>query len=114
MLLFPACEEDIVRRFPGASAATTFRAGMRSILAVPLISRDEVIGALHFRAKKPNAYREQDLRLAERIGAQIAGAIANAQLYSDLDRQAWESRIGLDARLNTSGMSDRRNEVLYG
>ena len=57
---------------------------MRSLLRVPLIYRDEVIGSLHFRSKKPNAYTDRDLRLAERIGAQIAGAIANAQLFSDL------------------------------
>jgi PAS domain S-box-containing protein len=84
MLLNPMSNEEIVRRFLSASAATAFRIGMRSIMAVPLISGDEVIGGLHFRTKKPNAYTEQDLHLAERIGAQIAGAIANAQLYSTL------------------------------
>jgi diguanylate cyclase (GGDEF)-like protein/PAS domain S-box-containing protein len=41
---------------------------------------------LHFRSKKPDAYKEQDLRLAERIGRQIAGAIANAQLFTDLKK----------------------------
>ena len=53
-------------------------------MSVPLIVRDEVIGALHFRSRKPDEYRPEDLRLAERIGEQIAGAIANAQLYADL------------------------------
>jgi diguanylate cyclase (GGDEF)-like protein/PAS domain S-box-containing protein len=53
-------------------------------MSVPLIYRDEVIGALHFWSKKPEAYTEKDLRLAERIGSQIAGAIAGAQLYKDL------------------------------
>ena len=84
LFLHPASAEEIVGRFPHASSATTFRAGMRSIMAVPLISRDEVIGALHFRATKPNVYSEQDLLLAGRIGRQIAGAIANAQLYAGL------------------------------
>lgn len=83
MLLNLMSDEEIASRFPSASAATTFRVGMRSIMAVPLISRNEVIGGLHFRAKKPNAYMEQDLRLAEMIGAQIAGAIANAQLFRE-------------------------------
>ena len=45
-----------------------------------------MIGALVFRAEKPNAYMEQDLRLAERIGAQIAGAIVNAQLFAELKK----------------------------
>jgi two-component system cell cycle sensor histidine kinase/response regulator CckA len=65
---------------------STFQEGIRSFMGVPLISRDKVIGVLHFRSKKPDTYREQDLRLAERIGAQIAGAIANAQLYKELKK----------------------------
>jgi PAS domain S-box-containing protein len=80
----PVEVDEVDGRFPAASTATTFRAGMRSMMCVPLISRDEVIGCLHFRSEKTNAYSEQDLRLAERIGAQIAGAIANAQLFVGL------------------------------
>ena len=63
---------------------TSLKAGMRSLMSVPLISRDEVIGVLHFRSKDASAYTEEDLRLAERIGAQIAGAIANARLFAKL------------------------------
>jgi GAF domain-containing protein len=59
---------------------------MRSLLGVPLIYRGEVIASLHFRSKTPNAYTEWHLRLAERIGAQIAGAIGSAQLFSDLKK----------------------------
>ncbi len=62
----------------------SFKAGMRSMMSVPLISRNQVIGALHFRMIRPNAYTERDLRLAERIAARITGAIANAKLFSDL------------------------------
>jgi diguanylate cyclase (GGDEF)-like protein/PAS domain S-box-containing protein len=45
-----------------------------------------VIGVLHFRSKKPNAYTAQDLSLAERIGRQIAGAIANTLLFTELKK----------------------------
>lgn len=92
ILLNPMGKEDVVRRFPSASAATTFRVGMRSILAVPLISGDEAIGGLHFRSKKRNGYTEQDLLLAERIGSQIAGAIANARIFQDLNKAERELR----------------------
>ncbi|MFH1079824.1 MAG: diguanylate cyclase [Pseudomonadota bacterium] len=78
----PTSIDEIVGRFPRLTVI--FQAGLRSILCVPLIYRDEVIGVLHFRSKKLSAYTEQDLRLAERIGEQIAGTIANAQLYADL------------------------------
>lgn len=65
---------------------SSVRAGMRSLMSVPLISRGEVIGVLHFRSKKANAYAERDLLLAERIGAQIAEAIANARLFAELGK----------------------------
>ena len=80
----PKNVEEMDQRFPNHAA--TVQAGMRSLMGVPLIYRDEVIGSLHFRSKTPNAYTDRDLRLAERIGAQIAGAIANAQLFSDLKK----------------------------
>ncbi len=65
---------------------TTFQAGLRSMMSVPLISKDQVIGVMHIRAIKPNAYTERDVQLAESIGAQIAGAIANAQLFAERNR----------------------------
>jgi diguanylate cyclase (GGDEF)-like protein/PAS domain S-box-containing protein len=74
--------EEMVQRFP--KHAATVQAGIRSLMDVPLIYRDEVIASLHFRSKTPNAYTDRDLNLAERIGAQIAGAIANTQLFNDL------------------------------
>ena len=80
----PASVEEMHRRFPDHYASV--KAGMHSLLSVPLISGDETIGSLHFRSKKPDAYTEQDLRLAERIGTQIAGAIANAQLFTELKK----------------------------
>ena len=56
------------------------------MISVPLIAQDKVMGIMHIRAIKPNAYTERDVPLAERIGAQIAGAIANAQLFADRKR----------------------------
>ena len=76
--------EEITERFP--AARTGFKAGMRSLLNVPLISQGEVIGGLAFRSKTPNAYTERDISLGQRIGDQIAGAIANAQIYANLKR----------------------------
>jgi two-component system cell cycle sensor histidine kinase/response regulator CckA len=72
-------EKEIATRFPGL--LTAFRAGLRSMMMVPLISKDQRIGVLHFQSTKPQAYTQSDLRLAERVGTQIAGAIANAQLF---------------------------------
>jgi PAS domain S-box-containing protein len=77
-------------RFPGL--LHSYHAGLQSFLSVPLISNDQAIGALHFRTSKVNAYTETDLRLAERVGHQIAGAIANAQLFSERNRAEKEQQ----------------------
>lgn len=82
MFSHPLSVEEMDKRFPNHSA--TIQAGMRSLLSVPLISRGSVIASLHFRSRQRNVYTEQDLRLAERIGEQIAGAIANSRLYAGL------------------------------
>lgn len=84
MITRPADAEQTTGRFP--VLVNDVEAGLRSMMSVPLISRDEVIGTLHFRSKKPDVYTKQDLRLAERIGAQIAGAIANARFFADLKK----------------------------
>jgi PAS domain S-box-containing protein len=69
-------------RFP--MLVSTFQAGFRSIMNVPLYAKGEIIGGLLLRSVQPNAYSIKDLRLAERVGVQIAGAIANSQLYFGL------------------------------
>jgi len=76
--------EEVVTRLP--RLLPTFQAGFRSLIAVPLISKDNVIGVLHMRSVKQNTYTEAEVELAESIGSQIAGAIANAKLYAEQKR----------------------------
>ena len=58
--------------------------GFRTLLVVPLIAHNDVIGLLTLRSTRLNGYDHDDLSLAERVGAQIAGAIANAQVHEIL------------------------------
>ena len=76
--------ENAIRQFPGL--LTGYRAGLRSMVLVPLISQDQVIGVLNLGSTQPNVYTEADIKLAENIGAQIAGAIANAELFAAIRR----------------------------
>ena len=84
LLIHTEDENELFKAYP--HLLNSFRAGFRSMISVPLISKDEVIGALHFRSLKPNAYTELDLSLSERVGHQIAGAIANAKLFNEQKR----------------------------
>ena len=93
-IIHPTNIEEIAEQYP--TLASNFEVGLRSMLSVPLFSHDEVIGGLHFRTIKPNAYTERDLHMAERIGAQIAGAIANAELFKNLRDMEQERKLLVD------------------
>lgn len=84
LLVQPRDRAELRARFP--LLLPHYDAGTRSFLTIPLISRNEVIGNLLLWSTEPNRYSERDLALAERIGSQIAGAIANSQLYADRAR----------------------------
>jgi PAS domain S-box-containing protein len=87
-LIIPTEDEDeVAAQIPGL--LPVFRAGIRSTMMVPLIYRDEVIGVLNLQSIKPKAFTEKELRIAERIGNQIAGAVANSRLFIKL-KQAEE------------------------
>jgi len=75
-------------RFP--MLLSTFQAGFRSIMNIPFFSKGEIVGGLLLRSFKPYAYTDHDVRLAERVGNQIAGAIANAKLYTGLKKSEQE------------------------
>ena len=76
--------EELKIRFPGL--LNSFQAGLRSMMSVPLFAKDRVIGSFHIRSLKQNAYSETDMKLAARVGNQIAGAVANAQLFIERKR----------------------------
>jgi PAS domain S-box-containing protein len=84
MILDLAGEEEFFKEYP--RAMPDYQAGLRTSMSVPLISNDEVIGVLHLHSVERNAYTERDMAVAERVGAQIAGAIANARLYAERKR----------------------------
>jgi diguanylate cyclase (GGDEF)-like protein len=87
--------EDILKKTDRFSTlGVNLQAGLQSMMSAPLISRNEAIGVLVFRAEKQNAYNEQDISLAEKIGMQISGAVANAQLYTGLKKTEQELKEG--------------------
>lgn len=92
-----AARPELTDEFP--QLMPTIRGGLKSIIAVPLNSRGSVVGVLHVRSETAGAYTPRHLSLAESIGAQIAGAIANAQLHERTVQLAEERtlRARLDA-----------------
>jgi GAF domain-containing protein len=55
--------------------------GLRSCIALPLVSKGRVIGSLILRSRQVGAYGRREQAVMERLTRQIAPAIENAQLY---------------------------------
>ena len=61
---------------------------VRSELAVPLITKNKVIGVIDLEARQPGYFNEEHSRLLSFIGSRIAVSIENARLYTRIVRQA--------------------------
>ncbi|MCA9540457.1 MAG: GAF domain-containing protein [Myxococcales bacterium] len=97
---------EIERGQPGLHPAVVLPgevAPVASVLTVPLVSENEVIGGLLFGSRRPDAYGGDDLRIASMLGLQLASVIRNADRFDELNVLA--------ARLDET--NQRRRELLY-
>ncbi|MFF9202717.1 SpoIIE family protein phosphatase [Streptomyces sp. NPDC014986] len=78
-------DEDLARIARSPEAAELLaRAGVHSYLAVPLIARGEVLGALDLvRTRNPRPFDEDDLLLARELASRAAVQIDNARWYQN-------------------------------
>jgi len=83
---------------------------IRSELAVPLETKEAVIGVLHVQSEQPNAFDESDLMMLQSLADQAAMVIENAQLYEQAQQvAALEERQRLARELH-----DSVTQSLYG
>jgi phosphoserine phosphatase RsbU/P len=61
---------------------------VRSELAVPLITKNRVIGVIDLEAREPGYFKEEHKNLLMLIASRMAAGIENAQLYTRTTRQA--------------------------
>ncbi|MFG2637313.1 SpoIIE family protein phosphatase [Streptomyces sp. NPDC048362] len=78
-------DTDLARIARSSEAAVLLaRAGLHSYLAVPLIARGEVLGALDLkRTANPEPFDEDDVLLARELAARAAVQIDNARWYQN-------------------------------
>jgi two-component system, sensor histidine kinase PdtaS len=61
-----------------------------SILAVPILAREKLEGALNVRTKEPRKFSEAESDLLLAIAAQVAQTIEHAKLYAEAQRRVGE------------------------
>ena len=61
-----------------------------SILAVPILARAKLAGALNVRTRRPREFSEAEIELLVAIAAQVAQTIEHAKLYAEAQRRVGE------------------------
>ena len=91
-------------RFGGAVA----RLGVHSVVSLPLITPDGVVGAMNVYARDKNAFDDRAAELGEIFAVPAAVAVQNAQILAQTQRLA----ARLQAALETRGVIDRAVGIL--
>lgn len=88
---------------------TLERRGIVSVMVVPLVARDTVIGTVGIDSSDPaRHFSDSEQVLLETIASQIAGAVDNAQLFEE-QKKATELAQSLSIRDGLTGLFNRRH-----
>ena len=86
-IMIPA-EAHLDARFKGFSNLPEDE--YESILAVPILAREKLAGALNVRTRRPREFSEAEIDLLVAIAAQVAQTIEHAKLYAEAQRRVGE------------------------
>lgn len=71
----------------GIVRALVSERGIASMLLMPLIVREQIIGTLGLDTYVPREFSPEDISLAEHVAVAVSQALDNAQLYNDLEME---------------------------
>jgi len=81
-IVYDTKKEPSLRGIPGINQF------LRSLLVIPLILDDKLIGVIAVGKKDPYAYGPKQLRILGSLGGQVAVAMENAMLYKKIEKLA--------------------------
>jgi GAF domain-containing protein/CheY-like chemotaxis protein len=70
---------------PSATIEIVIRAGFRALLIIPLLAKDDIVGALVVRRKTPGEFPQSTVELLQTFAAQSVLAIQNARLFREIE-----------------------------
>lgn len=84
---------DIAEAHPDPYLDVVLRDGWRSMLAVPMVRSDKLIGVLVIRRRGTGAFPRDVIAMLEAFASQSALAIVNARLFGELETKTSELEI---------------------
>jgi signal transduction histidine kinase len=81
---------------PAGTLDIIIRAGFRALLIIPLLSSDQIVGALVVRRRQPGEFSKGTVELLQTFGAQSVLAIQNARLFESVETRTRELAKLLD------------------
>jgi signal transduction histidine kinase len=85
--------EDLNKVPPHPLFEMHLKAGLRALLAVPLLHQDKVVGALVVRRKRVGVFAPETVSLLQSIASQSAIAIQNARLFEEIAQKSRQLEI---------------------
>jgi GAF domain-containing protein/DNA-binding response OmpR family regulator len=76
-----------VQKDPSATIEIVIRAGFRALLIIPLLAKDDIVGALVVRRKTPGEFPQGTVELLQTFAAQSVLAIQNARLFREIEEK---------------------------
>lgn len=89
----PIQTEDLATNTPTQVYKIVLDAGYRSVLVVPLLRPNKVVGALVVRRRAPGRFSDATVRLMETFAAQSVLAIQNARMFSEIEEKGRQLEI---------------------
>ncbi len=84
--------------------------GLRSLIRVPLVAGDKVVGTLNFISRGTGAFRGREQAIVERLAPLVAPGIENARLYREAQERTRELEV-VDEVASIMASSLRLQEV---
>ncbi|OYT60790.1 diguanylate cyclase [Euryarchaeota archaeon ex4484_178] len=99
----------------GALPSTVHQVGekVRSWLGVPILYRNQAVGAIVISSFKPCAFQDGDIRLVETLSAYMAVVLKNVNLYEEIRENKEKLENIINSSLIGIILNDEKNNLIF-